>query len=42
MDPAEDEAPEWRLGMAPLRDVFRGMAEEFDEEKPNPFPGAGR
>lgn len=36
LDPAEDDAPEWRLGMAPLRDVFRGMGE------PNPFPGAGR
>ena len=36
LDP-KDDVPEWRLGMAPVKDGFRGMV----EEEPNPFPGGG-
>ena len=33
----KDEVPEWRLGMEPVKDGFRGMV----DEEPNPFPDDG-
>mmetsp|Transcript_3595 Transcript_3595/g.10159 ORF Transcript_3595/g.10159 Transcript_3595/m.10159 type:complete len:96 (-) Transcript_3595:305-592(-) len=41
-DPSADDVPEFRLGMAPVRDVFLGIViEPEDEEEPNPFPDDG-